>query len=850
MRKKDKANCSKLLDVLSRAHGEILNDIKNGKVDEAMSLLESCQQGAISIGNIVESSEGEGLEIVTKLEEYCEFVYILHENLANGEENNLKNLEKKFKKTQTTIYALLDAIPEKNIFVFMPYKASMWDSLESIWEAANTDDSCEAYVVPIPYYDKNPDGSLAVEHYEIDQFPDYVPVINYQNFDIKKANPDVVFIINPYDEFNYVTTIHPDYYSYKLKELCGLLIYVPYYSLYTAGSNPKNMTSADRYVDYIIIQSEAYYDSYKLGYTKERMLPLGSPKFDRVIKIAQNPPRVDDSWVKKATGKKVYFYNTSLQEMINAPEDFLKKMEYVFRIFKENQDKACLLWRPHPLMDSTFTSMEPEYYKKYLEIKNNFIEEKIGIYDSTSDIETTMAFCDAYVGTSNSSVVALFFASGKEIFITDIKIHEKNSEDAYLRTASYVYSSFERYNTYAVVSGNQLYENTDYKGQLKLICGLPGKRYGYNQAIDYKDKIIVTPIWEKNVLVIDKATLKGHAINFGKEFDEKYPPFIGSFMENQYLFLYPNGYPDLIRIDMDTEEVISMSGVRDHAVTMRQKDDGDEERNMGGRAYYRGYLLFWANPMKEILKIDIKTMEYETIKVNINEDVVGLGALAWDRDRLYSVPAKGANVYAIDYKSGKIFKKYSLMIDGLKSIKRNTHDENDYYFSNFAELDENTIVAAPNWGNKFVQLDLKSAEVKEWKCDIDIVTEDVNSYLPNWGLGSFIRDGKDDGSYRFWYIPTRKNYSIDMHTGAVKEIPYHIDKADLASMEHGFTSEREYLPYCAVENEFNSLSDFINGTMIGNKHVKEAQLEDFKNYNVVTDGTAGENIYNYLKNLL
>ncbi len=39
----------------------------------------------------------------------------------------------------------------KNIIVFLPYKASMWDSLESVWRAAYEDkEHCEAYVVPIP----------------------------------------------------------------------------------------------------------------------------------------------------------------------------------------------------------------------------------------------------------------------------------------------------------------------------------------------------------------------------------------------------------------------------------------------------------------------------------------------------------------------------------------------------------------------------------------------------------------------------------------------------------------------------------------------------------------------------
>lgn len=37
--------------------------------------------------------------------------------------------------------------------VFMPYKDSMWDSLERIWISADKDERCDELFVPITYYD-------------------------------------------------------------------------------------------------------------------------------------------------------------------------------------------------------------------------------------------------------------------------------------------------------------------------------------------------------------------------------------------------------------------------------------------------------------------------------------------------------------------------------------------------------------------------------------------------------------------------------------------------------------------------------------------------------------------------
>ena len=59
-------------------------------------------------------------------------------------------------------------MPTKLEAVFLPYKASMWDSLESVWKAADEDPNCDVYVNLIPYYDNKPDGSFKEMYYEGD----------------------------------------------------------------------------------------------------------------------------------------------------------------------------------------------------------------------------------------------------------------------------------------------------------------------------------------------------------------------------------------------------------------------------------------------------------------------------------------------------------------------------------------------------------------------------------------------------------------------------------------------------------------------------------------------------------
>ena len=116
---------------------------------------------------------------------YCESVYQLYEKLrtdlptdpASAYENLCGPLSLIQKSIQNDIKISKEA-------VFLPYKASMWDSLESVWEAAREDPDWDVYVIPIPYYDRAPDGSFREMHYEGDQYPDQVPVTRYDTFDL------------------------------------------------------------------------------------------------------------------------------------------------------------------------------------------------------------------------------------------------------------------------------------------------------------------------------------------------------------------------------------------------------------------------------------------------------------------------------------------------------------------------------------------------------------------------------------------------------------------------------------------------------------------------------------------
>ena len=55
----------------------------------------------------------------------------------------------------------------------------------------------------------------------------------------------ISYIHNPYDNWNYVTSIDPAFYSWELKKYTDCLVYIPYYS--TAGGMSEGQRQCPAY---------------------------------------------------------------------------------------------------------------------------------------------------------------------------------------------------------------------------------------------------------------------------------------------------------------------------------------------------------------------------------------------------------------------------------------------------------------------------------------------------------------------------------------------------------------------------------------------------------------------------
>lgn len=438
------------VDMLLKANDAVARTAASNPQGAAEVLMQ-CQEAAIVLGTHLEEMNGQYVSFVQILEDYCENIYQINENLPD--ENLCRKVAKKIQKQLTKLYSGIkyDMPEDRKEVVFLPYKASMWDSLESVWKAADADENTDAYVIPIPYFDKNPDGTFKEEHYEGDLYPKNVPITRYDTYDLETRRPDVIYIHNPYDECNHVTSVHPYFYSKNLRKFTDKLVYIPYFVL--PEIEPDDQEAVDNmkhfcfmpgtiYADQVIVQSEKmrtiYIDEYRKAakemdllyehvdrsFLEKKFLGLGSPKLDKVSNTKKENLEIPAEWLKVITRpdgswKKIVFYNTSVSALLHHDEKMLRKMESVFEMFKKNQEEVALLWRPHPLIQATIESMRPRLWKEYKALVEKYRQEGFGIYDDSADMDRAVVVSDAYYG-DRSSVVQLYARIKKPVMMQDV----------------------------------------------------------------------------------------------------------------------------------------------------------------------------------------------------------------------------------------------------------------------------------------------------------------------------------------------------------------------------------------------------------------------------------------------
>ena len=796
---------------------EAIEYCRNGNLETKLILFEDCEVAISSVLEILKDQIGDSE--YSELEDAVEVFKNVNPSLV--EEGFYDNVNK-------TLSKLINDFKDTNIvyeIVFLPYNVTMWDSLESIWEAAKQDPRCTCRVIPIPYYDKNKDGSLGQMHYDGDKFPEYVEITHYSKYDIEKARPNIIYIHNPYDNYNRVTTVDPKYYSSNLKKFTEMLVYVPYFVVMDHLQMEYCILPGVRNSSKVIVQSEEIAEEYINYYSygdKDKFLPLGSPKLDKAVKMSRLTREdldLPEEWKKKVEGKKVILYNTHLDNIMNRGELLIKKLKYVFSCF-EGRDDVVLLWRPHPLSEVTAASINPDVLGEYKKIEEEFINKGFGIYDNTPDLHRSIALADAYFG-DGSSLVVMFRVTGKPVMLQDVNviseplwedINRIPFEDAYIN---------ENDMWFASSSFNGLFYMNRETGKTEYIGEFIGEELSeirlYSKVVKVDNKLFFIPFNATSIAEYDMENNQFKRIEI--EDNEIKKKFLSYAVFENYIYLMPLFYGRIIRFNFKIEKINYME-YWNKKIEKFKIIKGIWFRDVF-QINEKLYCPFYQKNL--IMIFDLKNENMEVVELGKETDL--FQGIEYDGEKFWLIPEKRG--YIACWKKGE--KRISYIKDFPKSFEFQNQDV-PFLSTSFSN---GKVWILPCYANSILQIDVQTNKIHNISFEIK---KPINRLNPDtfWEFGGIHSDNNEVILYQFNTL----GMIVFDKKGKIKSIqkvtlPETMRKEDMIK----YSLKNIYGEF--IEEDYYSLNTYISRV----ESLCFEQKNIINNYQI-----CGENINNYFLN--
>ena len=897
-----KDNIIGITDILSEAHGEVRSFLSKGDAETVSALLGECRNC------VSEAADGVTDEAVcAALKEY-------REALSRTEKGENADLDGKLENLRGSV---LNAKIKKEI-VFMPYKADMWDALESIWIAASRDDDCEVFVVPVPWYDLVDGKELGTMHCDADKFPKYVPVTDYKNYDIELRRPDIIYIINPYDEHNHVARLESKYYSYNLKQHCKTLCYTPYFVGYKVLNRDFSGVSAAIHADVVVSQSEVAKEAY-ISYLTElygarntEIIPsvfdkkfavLGSPKVDKILNGKTSDFDIPGDWEKliinpDGTRKKVLFFNSSLTTMYQFTLDdddniitlYLDKLSEVLEILSRRDDIA-VLWRPHPLMDTSFTAIRPPLANKYRDIVSKYKSDGFGIYDDSAEPHRALVLADAYIG-DHSSLLIVYAFTGKPIYIFDYKQSSRSldeqakemlssdipqfgqevlkpeevrikypnwykSAENWLKNQKYIFTA--EYGLAKSTFFNAVYNADTQSGKAELLVKFPDENYNgglYQAPLKIGNKLIFVPQFSRRWAF--------YGLDSGEWTYEQVPEKYYPEKENQTLFGGRILFDDCVLILPGRNEAFAKYNIETGEITYHDewfKDFGYKDK-IDGTAWqlflnvlvYGKEIALTMPNTNIIVFFDPTDMKVTKTRTAGPKDCVLLNTAAFVNN-VYSI-AKRSNISG---EQDEIIIKWDMKSDEYTLIDNLPVNYPENYTADAALPALNRIIIfksalyiIPMRSDSILKLDPASDTVTRFPLtpEFDFFERKYECY--NWAKDNALPSVYYDVEKMTFLAVLPYDYSladIDLEKGTVSN-RRKIRVAGVEEQAEEIYRTRRAVWDCIIfENMYMPLTGFADGVVSGKiPAVNRGQIEYYGEYSVNHDGTAGQKIHEYVKN--
>ena len=434
-----------LADSVEIIHEILLNKDSGLSYEDIITYLSELQNNIVSFGTLTESIKGEDCNTVKLLEQYLEVIYKVAKYVQKFDENinyeepaesKYAECDEGVKDTFASISEAIDSeIVNRRSVLFLPVKAKHFSSMRMAYEMETATPDTDVYVMPLPYYYKEYDGSFKDEmHIDTEEFiKANIPVTDYSRFDLSLLCPEKIYINSAYDEYNMAVSVDTRFYARNVKKYTEKLIYIPYFKLmefdranYPCWYNMQYYCTVPGVVmaDKVYVQSEntkkVYIDKLNEWAGNEKYTDIWEQKIDVYEESCEEH---SEDELRDAGSKKTIVWFVSAGSLAEFDDRYIEKAYRNLDVFALSKDKLKVLLISEPFLDEMIKTYSDELYKKW----TGFIDEfnRSGIGEVVSQVEEksveALLKANAYYGDP-SYICKDFILMKKPVMLQNVEV--------------------------------------------------------------------------------------------------------------------------------------------------------------------------------------------------------------------------------------------------------------------------------------------------------------------------------------------------------------------------------------------------------------------------------------------
>ena len=434
-----------LADSVDIIHEILLNKDSGLSYEDIITYLSELQNNIVSFGTLTESIKGEDCNTVKLLEQYLEVIYKVAKyvqkfdesiNYEESAENKYAECDEGVKDTFASISEAIDSeIVNRRSVLFLPVKEKHFGSMRMAYEMEAATPDTDVYVMPLPYYYKEYDGSFKDEmHIDTEEFiKANIPVTDYSRFDLSLLCPEKIYINSAYDEYNMAVSLDTRFYARNVKKYTEKLIYIPYFKLmefdranYPCWYNMQYYCTVPGVVmaDKVYVQSEntrkVYIDKLNEWVGDEKYTEIWEQKIDVYNESCEEH---SEDELRDAGSKKTIVWFVSAGSLAEFGDKYIEKAYRNLDVFALSKDKLKVLLISEPFLDEMIKTYSDELYKKW----TGFIDEfnRSGIGEVVSQVEEksveALLKANAYYGDP-SYICKDFILMKKPVMLQNVEV--------------------------------------------------------------------------------------------------------------------------------------------------------------------------------------------------------------------------------------------------------------------------------------------------------------------------------------------------------------------------------------------------------------------------------------------